>query len=240
MHWIGLFLALGVALAQASPYYERCARLYSEGALEAAEATCELALVADPNHPPSQLLLIRIYLEKGDLEKADSLLERLPETPEKRRLKARLLLREGDGKDVLPNLQGDPTPEARLLRAQALYRLGHFEEAERELLEGPFSPEARFLLAEIKARLQKPQEALAALGNTPKERLLKAQIALYLGRAKEAIPTLEALIPSLEGKASREALGLLALAYYAAGDWVRGGVALAQFSQVESLPGLFL
>jgi tetratricopeptide (TPR) repeat protein len=240
MRPIWTLFVLGVALAQAGPYYERCFRLYQEGALEAAQATCELALVAEPEHGPSRLLLTRIYLDTGQRDKAEGLLQTLPQTPEALRLKARLLLLKGAPAEALALLRGDETPEARLVRAQALFRLGRLEEAEKEALLGLSSPEGRLLLAKIRRELMRPTEALAALGNTPEEEVERARLLLYLGRPQEAVRLLEALAPRLEGRLYREALGLLALSYYAAGDLTRGGAALAQLAQVESLPSLFL
>ncbi|MER3452003.1 MAG: abortive phage infection protein, partial [Thermus sp.] len=143
MRWIWTVFGLGMALAQAGPYYERCSRLYEEGALEAAQATCELALVADPGHEPSRLLLTRIYLETGQVERAEAQLQTLPQSSEATRLQARLLLLKGSPGQALALLQGDTTPEARLIRAQALFQLGRLEAAEEEALLGLSTPEAR-------------------------------------------------------------------------------------------------
>lgn len=239
MRWIWTVLGLGMALAQAGPYYEQCLRLYQEGALEAAQATCELALVVDPNDAQAQLLLTRIYLDMGQLAQAEEKLQALPKTPEALRLKARLHLLKGAPGEALTLLQGDETPKARLIRAQALLRMGRLEEAEGEAL-GVSTPEGRLLLAEIRRRMMRLEEALAALGNTPKEELERARLLLYLGRPQEAVQLLEDLLLRLEGELKREALGLLTLSYYAAGDLIRGGAALGQLSQVESLPSLFL
>ncbi len=240
MRWVWTVFGLGMALAQAGPYYERCSRLYEEGALEAAQATCELALVADPGHEPSRLLLTRIYLETGQVERAEAQLQTLPQSSEATRLQARLLLLKGSPGQALALLPGDTTPEARLIRAQALFQLGRLEAAEEEALLGPSTPEARLLLAEIRKALLRPGEALAVLGDTPREQVERARLLLYLGQPKEAIRLLEGLAPRLESGLYREALGLLTLSYYAAGDLTRGGAALAQLSQVESLPRLFL
>lgn len=240
MRWIWTVLGLGMALAQAGPYYERCSKLYQEGALEAAQATCELALVAEPNNPQALLLLTRIYLDTGQLMRAEEKLQALPKTPEALRLKAQLSLLKGAPSEALTLLQGDQTLEARLIRAQALFRMGRLEEAEGEALRGVSTPEGRLLLAEIRQKTERLQDALAVLGHTPKEEVERARFLLYLGRPQEAVQLLEALLPRLEGGLRREALGLLTLSYYAAGDLIRGGATLGQLAQVESLPSLLL
>jgi len=142
----GLLVLLGLApfaLAQgAEEYFARCARLYGQGALDSAQATCELALVSDPEHRPSLRLLARIHLERGELAQAESYLERLGEDPEGVLLRARLLLRKGRPKEVL-QLSLPPGPEARLLQALALEKLGRLEAAQLLQSQGLEEPSLR-------------------------------------------------------------------------------------------------
>lgn len=56
---------LGPRLGPRGDYAARCARLYAQGALEAAQATCELGLVVAPQDREVLRLLVRIHLDKG-------------------------------------------------------------------------------------------------------------------------------------------------------------------------------
>ncbi|MEN2981383.1 MAG: tetratricopeptide repeat protein [Thermus sp.] len=239
----GLLVLWGLsAFAQgAEEYYARCQRLYVQGALESAQATCELALVSDPEHRPSLRLLGRIALERGDLAQARGYLERLGEDPEALGLRARLLLREGKPGEVL-GLPLPQDPEGRFLRASALEGLGRLEEALAEATGLPPTPEARLLLARLHLALGHPERALAALGSSREERVEQGHLLLLLGNPQEAARLLEALLPELAGQPSlqRKALAALVLAYLGQGDLARGQAALAQLAQLENLPGRFL
>ncbi len=238
----GLFL-LGLSLAQVGPkaYYERCARLYAQGALEGAQATCELALVSDPNHRPSLKLLVRIHLDRGEPGKAKAYLERLGDDPGTLPLRARVLLQEGRYREVLA--LGLPAQgEGALLQALALERLGRYEEALGLALKGERDRETRLLLARLYLALGRPQEAWGVLGDTPEEAILKGRALLLLGRLGEAASQMEALLPRLTTSLGlyEEALIALALAYLGQGDWERGWASLVQLGQVENLPRRFL
>jgi tetratricopeptide (TPR) repeat protein len=127
-----LFLLASQALAQeADTYYARCQRLYQQGALESAQATCELALAGDPSHRPALRLLTRIHLDKKEPDQAATYLERLGDDPEAPLLRARLLLLKGKPAEVL-SLPLPEGPEGRLLRALALEGLKRYEEALKE------------------------------------------------------------------------------------------------------------
>ncbi|GAB5602819.1 tetratricopeptide repeat protein [Thermus sp. FJN-A] len=242
-----LLLLLGLGLAPstwaqgAEEYYARCARLYEQGALASAQATCELALVSDPEHQPSLRLLARILLERGELGQAEAYLERLGEDPEGLLLRARLLLRQGKPAQVL-TLPLPPGPEARLLEALALEELGRLEEALALAQSLPSSPEGRLLLARLLLAQGRPGEALAALGATLEEEVERGRLLLLLGRPQEAIPLLERVLPRLTGHPDLrgKALSTLALAYLGQGDLSRGLDALRQLSQQENLPARFL
>ena len=121
-----LAVALGLAWGQGGDYAARCARLYAQGALEAAQATCELGLVVAPQDREVLRLLVRIHLDKGEVAQAQAYLDRLGEDPEAPYLRARALLAEGRYREVLAlGLEGT---EGRLLRALALERLGRPED----------------------------------------------------------------------------------------------------------------
>lgn len=238
----GVLALLGLALAQgAEEYFARCQRLYGQGALESAQATCELALVSDPEHRPSLRLLARIALERGDLAQAGTYLERLGKDPEGQLLKARLLLLQGKPAQVLA-LPLPQEPEARLLQALALERLGRYEEALNTAQGLPSTPEARLLLARLHLALGQPQEGLGALGSTLAEEVERSYLLFLVGRPQEAILHLEGLLPRLFGaqELQAKALSTLALAYLGQGDFSRGQAALAQLSSLENLPARFL
>ena len=96
-----LAVALGLAWGQGGDYAARCARLYAQGALEAAQATCELGLVVAPQDREVLRLLVRIHLDKGEVAQAQAYLDRLGEDPEAPYLRARALLAEGRYREVL-------------------------------------------------------------------------------------------------------------------------------------------
>ncbi len=238
----GLLALLGLAVAQgAEEYFARCQRLYGQGALESAQATCELALVSDPEHRPSLRLLARIALERGDLGQAQAYLERLGEDLEGQLLKARLLLLQNKPAQVLA-LPLPQEPEARLLQALALERLGRYEEALNTAQGLPSTPEARLLLARLHLALGEPQQGLGALGTSLAEEVERGYLLFLVGRPQEATLHLERLLPRLFGapELQAKALSTLALAYLGQGDLSRGQAALAQLATLENLPARFL
>ena len=243
----GLLVLLGLhflspALAQgAEEYFARCQRLYQRGALDSAQATCELALTSDPEHRPSLLLLARIHLERGDLAQVEGYLGRLGDEPEAQLLRARLLLQKGQAAEVL-RLSLPPGPEANLLQAMALEALRQYEEALRLAQGLPSTPEARLLLSRLHLALGRPQEGLTFLGSTLVERLERGRLLFLSGKPQEAIPILEGLLPELSTQPGLQgqALSLLALAYLGQGQLAQGQAALKQLSALENLPARFL
>lgn len=243
----GLLVLLGLhllptALTQgAEDYFARCQRLYQQGALESAQATCELALKSDPGHQPSLFLLARIHLERGDLDRAESYLGQLGDEPEAKLLRARILLQRGRAAEVL-KLSLPPGPEANLLTAMALKALRRYEEALRLAQNLPPTPEARLFLAQLHLALGQPQEGLKILGPTLAERLERGRLLLFSGKPQEAIPLLEGLLPQLaaEPRMQSEVLSLLVLAYLGQGQLSQGQAALKQLSALENLPARFL
>ncbi|WP_018460891.1 tetratricopeptide repeat protein [Thermus oshimai] len=235
-------VVLGLALAQtAQEYSARCLRFYQTGALESARATCELALVSEPEFKPALRLLVRIHLEEGNLAEARAYLERLGEDPEAPLLRGRLYLLEGRFRDVL-GLSLPETPEGRFLKARALEGLGRYEEALREVEGLPPTGEVRLLAARLLLALGRPEEALGRLGGGLEEEALRGRLLFLLGRPKEAAELLEGLLPRLTQSPAlyREALATLTQAYLGQGDWGRGLAALGQLARVVNLPALFL
>lgn len=241
----GFLLVLGLApavLAQgAEDYFARCARLYEQGALDSAQATCELALVSDPEHRPSLRLLARIHLERGDLAQAERYLERLGEDPEATLLRARLFLRKGRPQEVL-QLSLPPGPEADLLRALALEAQGRLEAALDLAQSLPATPEARLLLARLHLAQGEPARGLGVLGSTLEEEVVRGRLLLLVGQPQEAASLLERLLPRLTGQPElqAQALATLALAYGGQGNLAASLDALRRLSQQENLPALFL
>jgi tetratricopeptide (TPR) repeat protein len=238
---LGFLLGLLALAQEADDYHARCARLYQQGALESAQATCELALVSDPAHRPTLRLLARIHLDKKELSLAETYLERLGEDVEAPLLRARLLLLKGRPREVL-GLPLPPSPEGRLLKALALEALKQPEEALKEAQGLPPTPEVRLLLARLHLATGRPERGLALLGSTLEERLERGRLLFLTGRPQEAIALLENLLPEISGRPEfqRQALSTLVLAYLGQGDWARGQAALSQLSTLENLPGLFL
>ncbi|TBH20486.1 tetratricopeptide repeat protein [Thermus thermamylovorans] len=240
---LAVLLALGAApwgLAQtAEDFFARCQRLYGQGALESARATCELALVSDPEHRPSLRLLARIHLERGELEPAERYLERLGEDPEGALLRARLLLRKGKPQEAL-RLPLPLGPEARLLQALALEELGRLEEALLLAQSLPPTPEARLLLARLHLALGEPWRGLDLLGPTLEEQVERGRLLFLVGEPQGAVALLEGVLPQTSGELRRQALATLTLAYLGQGDLLRARAALAQLGQVENLPARFL
>ena len=235
-----LAVALGLAWGQGGDYAARCARLYAQGALEAAQATCELGLVVAPQDREVLRLLVRIHLDKGEVAQAQVYLDRLGEDPEAPYLRARALLAEGRYREVLAmGLEGT---EGRLLRALALERLGRLEEALALARGLSLDREVRLLLGRLYLELGRPLEGVAYLGDTPEEAVLKGRLLLAGGRLAEAASLLEEVRSRLspESPLYREALAALALARFGRLDGQGGFSALGELAQVENLPGLWL
>ena len=235
-----LAVALGLAWGQGGDYAARCARLYAQGALEAAQATCELGLVVAPQDREVLRLLVRIHLDKGEVAQAQAYLDRLGEDPEAPYLRARALLAEGRYREVLAlGLEGT---EGRLLRALALERLGRPEEALALARGLPLDREVRLLLGRLYLELGRPLEGVAYLGDTPEEVVLKGRLLLAGGRLAEAASLLEEVRSRLspESPLYREALAALALARFGRLDGQGGFSLLGELAQVENLPGLGL
>ena len=181
-----LAVALGLAWGQGGDYAARCARLYAQGALEAAQATCELGLVVAPQDREVLRLLVRIHLDKGEVAQAQAYLDRLGEDPEAPYLRARALLAEGRYREVLAlGLEGT---EGRLLRALALERLGRPEEALALARGLPLDREVRLLLGRLYLELGRPLEGVAYLGDTPEEVVLKGRLLLAAFPGKPPLP----------------------------------------------------
>lgn len=242
---IGFLLVLSLlppALAQgAAEYFARCQRLYQQGALEGAQAACELSLASDPQYRPSLRLLARIRLEQGDLEGTQALLDRLGQDPEGEVLRAQLLLRQGRPAQVL-GLPLPPGPEARLLQAQALEALGRYEEAWALAQSLPSTPEARLLQARLALALGHPEEGLLVLGPTLAEEVERGWLLLLVGRPQEAAHHTEKYLAALsqDPALQAQALTTLTLAYLGQGDLQRGLDALRQLSRVVNLPARLL
>jgi len=235
-----LAVALGLAWGQGGDYAARCARLYAQGALEAAQATCELGLVVAPQDREVLRLLVRIHLDKGEVAQAQAYLDRLGEDPEAPYLRARALLAEGRYREVLAlGLEGT---EGRLLRALALERLGRLEEALALARGLPLDREVRLLLGRLYLELGRPLEGVAYLGDTPEEVVLKGRLLLAGGRLAEAASLLEEVRSRLspESPLYREALAALVLARFGRLDGQGGFSVLGELAQVENLPGLGL
>ncbi|RIH82044.1 Beta-barrel assembly-enhancing protease [Meiothermus luteus] len=230
----------------AGGYYAQCRGLYERGAPDSARATCELALIANPNHLPSLRLLARIYLEANNLEQAQVYLQRAaelePQDPETALLTARYLLMTGRPAEALSHLPRGFSAEAVLLRAQINEALGNYEEAYALFRRVAPLEEARLGAARLAERLGRPQEAIGLLGDSPKEQVLKARLMWLSGDIQRAADTLEAVLPRLgplDADYTR-ALGLLAMAYYGQGEFDKGALVLRQLSSRMSLPSNLL
>ncbi|WP_297853105.1 lipopolysaccharide assembly protein LapB [Meiothermus sp.] len=245
---VGIALFAFTALAQlgAEGYYTQCKALYDQGVRDSARATCQLALVADPNHLPSIKLLGRIYLEENNPSGAQPFLQQMirlsPEDPEVALLDARYLLLLGRPADALARLPKGLNTEAVLLRAQIYEALGRYEEAYATFRRVTASEEARLGAARLAERLGRPQEALGLLGNSPKEQVARARLMWLSGDTRAAAEALEEVLPrlgSLDGDYTRT-LGLLAMIYYGLGEFDKGALVVRQLSSRVSLPSNLL
>ncbi len=243
---IALFALTVKAQLGAEGYYAQCKALYDQGVRDSARATCQLALVADPNHQPSLRLLARIALEENNPDAAQPFLQKLlqasPRDPEVALLEARYLLLLGRPADALARLPGGLSTEAVLLRAQVYEALGRYEEAYDTFRRVTASEEARLGAARLAERLGRPQEALGLLGNSAKEQLARARLMWLLGDTRAAAEALEEVLPRLgplEADYTRT-LGLLAMVYYGLGEFDKGALVLRQLSSRISLPGNLL
>ena len=247
--------ALGIALLSfsataqisANGYYAQCKALYDRGLRDSAQATCQLALVVNPNHLPSIKLLGRIHLETNNLAAAQPLLLQMkqlaPQDPEVALLEARYLLQQGRPSEALKRLPGAlNATEAVLLRAQISEVLGYYEEAYATYLRITALEEARLGAARMAERLGRPQEALGLLGSSPKEQLAEARLLWLSGDTRAAAEALEEVLPRLgplEENYTRT-LGLLAMVYYGLGEFDKGALVLRQLSTRISLPSSLL
>ncbi|GIW28801.1 MAG: abortive infection protein [Meiothermus sp.] len=245
---VGIALFAFTALAQlgAEGYYTQCKALYDQGVRDSAKATCQLALVDNPNHLPSIKLLGRIYLEENNLAAAQPFLQQMkqmgPQDPEVALLEARFLLLEGRPSEALERLPRGLSTEAVLLRAQIYEALGRYEEAYATYRRIAASEEARLGAARLAERLGRPQEALGLLGSSPKEQLVKARLMWLSGDTRAAAEALEEVLPRLgplEGDYT-QTLGLLAMVYYGLGEFEKGSLVLRQLSSRVSLPSSLL
>ncbi|ADD27436.1 tetratricopeptide repeat protein [Meiothermus ruber] len=245
---VGIALFAFTALAQlgAEGYYTQCKALYDQGVRDSAKATCQLALVDNPNHLPSIKLLGRIYLEENNLAAAQPFLQQMkqlgPQDPEVALLEARFLLLEGRPSEALARLPRGLSTEAVLLRAQVLEALGRYEEAYATYLRITASEEARLGAARLAERLGRPQEALGLLGSSPKEQLVQARLMWLSGNSRAAAEALEEVLPRLGPleKDYIQTLGLLAMVYYGLGEFEKGALVLRQLSSRVSLPSSLL
>jgi len=243
---IALFAFTASAQLGAEGYYAQCKALYDQGVRDSARATCQLALVANPNHLPSIKLLGRIYLEENNLGAAQPFLQQMkqlePQDPEVALLESRYLLLLGRPSEALQRLPRGLNTEAVLLRAQINEALGRYEEAYATYRRITASEEARLGAARLAERLGRPQEALGILGNSPKEQLVKARLMWLSGETRAAAEALEEVLPRLgplEGDYTRT-LGLLAMVYYGLGEFDKGALVLRQLSSRMSLPSSLL
>jgi len=242
---IALFAFTASAQLGADGYYAQCKALYDRGVRDSAQATCQLALVANPNHLPSIKLLGRIYLEENNPGAAQPFLQQMiqlsPQDPEVALLDARSKLLQGRPADALARLPQGLT-EAVLLRGQINEALGRFEEAYATFLQVPASEEARLGAARLAERLGRPEEALGLLGSSPREQLARARLTWLSGDTRAAAEALEDLLPRqgpLEGDYTLT-LGLLAMVYYGLGEFDKGSLVLRQLSSRVSLPSILL
>jgi len=243
---IALFSFTAFAQLGAEGYYTQCKTLYDRGVRDSARATCQLALVAEPNHLPSIKLLGRIALEENNPGAAQPYIQRMvelnPQDPEVALLNARLLLLQGRPADALARLPRGLNTEAVLLRAQINEALGNYEEAYITFRRITASEEARMGAARLAERLGRPMEALGLLSNTPKEQLAKARLMWLAGDTKAAAVALEEVLPRLGPLESdyTRTLGLLAMVYYGLGEFDKGSLVLRQLSSRISLPSNLL
>jgi len=250
----GIPFAVGIALIAitvaaplgAEGYYTQCRALYEQRVLDSAQATCELALVADPNHLPSQKLLARIWLERGQLSSAQPYLNAInqaaPEDPEVRFLQAKADLLRGRPADALNKLPSVLSTEVILAQAQAYEALGRYEEAFETYRKATASEEARLGAARLAEKLGRPSEAMPWLGSSPPEQLAEARLMWLTGQTEAAAQTLEAVLPKLGplDPDYTKTLGLLAMVYYGQGEPDKGALVLRQLSSRISLPSALL
>ncbi|MFZ5991634.1 MAG: tetratricopeptide repeat protein [Deinococcota bacterium] len=236
LSWVCAALAWAQAGLGPQQYHQQCQALYAQGDLNSARATCELALVTDPEYLPSLKLLTRIYLERKDLAAAKPTLEKLdrlaPNDPEVQLLTGWARLLEGRPADALVFLGNQGSTQALILRGQALEALGRYEEALPLYLRATANAEGRLGAARLYQRMGRLQEGITLLGDSPAESVLRTELQWAAGQLGEAAAGLEATLPRLgplEPDYNR-ALGLLAMIYYGQGDWTKGGWVLRQLS----------
>jgi tetratricopeptide (TPR) repeat protein len=214
--------------------------------LDSAQATCELALTADPGHLPSQKLLARIWLERGQVAQAQPYLDRIapaaPDDPEVRYLEAKADLLQGRPAEALKKLPQVLSTEVLLAQAQAYEALGRYEEAFDTYRKAPSSEEARLGAARLAEKLGRPGDALSWLGSSPAEQLAEARLMWLTGQTEAAAKTLEAVLPKLGPLEPdyTKTLGLLAIVYYGQGQAEKGALVLRQLSSRISLPSALL
>lgn len=230
----------------ADGYYAQCKALYDQKVLDSAQATCELALVADPNHLPSQKLLARIWLERGQVAAAQTYLnfirQAAPEDPEVRFLEAQADLLQGRPADALSKLPTVQSTEVILVQARAYEALGRYEAAFETYRKASASEEARLGAARLAEKLGRPSEAMPWLGGSPAEQLAEARLMWLTGQSGNAAKTLEEVLPKLGPLEPdyTKTLGLLAMVYYGQGEPDKGALVLRQLSSRVSLPSALL
>lgn len=235
-----------MAQLDANGYYSQCKALYDQRVLDSAQATCQLALAADPQHIPSLKVLSRIALDRSDLAGAQSYLGQLsslaPSDPEVLYLQAKGKLLEGRPREALQLLPPIPSTEVILTKARTFELLGRYEDAYDTYRRATSSPDARLGAARLAEKLGRPGEAIGWLSDTPKEQLAKARLMWLSGQTHEAAKALEGVLPRLgplEGDYTKT-LGLLAMVYYGQGENNKGALVLRQLSSRTSLPSALL
>lgn len=189
---------------------ERSREFYTDavGRLESGDVNAAIvqllnALQQDPGNTDARLLLGRLRLEQGDFAAAEKELRRAYEDrPEDAREPlATALLGLQRFEDVLATISADPVAEddeLRLLRAEALLRLGRHEEAELAIAplldRRPFSLRAGLLAASLsiaRGDLDDAEEKLAIAADVGPDSALpwvmKAQVATMRGDFNQAL-----------------------------------------------------
>jgi len=189
---IVILAATGLASAQErDPRLRRARQLYASGQQEQAREALLPLLQAEPDHVEANLLMGRIELRLGDLDAADTYLQRADDAP-------------GRGRFLVPQTQG-------LVRMRRRGWNGAVEQFTEALRRAPHYTGALIARAKALAQAGRVEEALADLATVeaspepqPAARLLAGELRLARGDMESAFQEFQTIVQLKQESTAQE------------------------------------